>query len=292
MEKYKKNKNYEQEKMQKLITVYHNALELEDKTAVHNAFTEIYYFVEKYVYQTLWHRYKTLMSNPQHREEIIQNVWLKLFDEIKYYNPDKGAITTFISPWISHVVSEYASKSFKKSSVYYANAMDKIIGAQDYCTQHGLNVNDIKLLEKMTGLSKHTIKNSLDLIAKKDTVSYESLSNTSSNTKSPDDLLLEIESEKNFKKLVNDILNEEELKILELYLTPDNPGKRHTSYQAIADNFPDKNAQKIRRKIIKIKKKLENNKKFVEMYPHVLKQMLLHVMLSLKESLDIVDLLH
>lgn len=285
MEKYKKNEKYKQEEMNELITLYHNALELEDKSAIQNAFTEIYYFIEKYVSQTLWHRYKTLMSNPQHREEITQSVWLKLFDEMKYYNPDKGTITTFVSPWISHVVSEYVSKSFKKSSVYYANAMDKIIGAQDYCKQHGLNVNDIKLLENMTGLSKHTIKNSLDLIAKKDTISYESLLNVCFNTASPDELLLEAESETNLKNLVKNILNEEELKILELYLTPNNPAKKHASYQEIADNFSDKGAQKIRRKIIKIKKKLGSNKKFAEMYPHILNQLLFHAALHLRKYL-------
>ncbi len=271
MKECKKNKNYKKGEIHDLIISYHAALESNDMESIHNAFTDIYYFVEKYVYQTLWAKYKILMNNPQHREEISQSVWLKLFDEIKRYDPNKGAITTFISPWISHVVSEYVSKSFKKTSVYYANAIEKIDEAQNYCKWHGLNTNDISLLKKMTGLPECTIKNSLKLAVRIDTISYNTLININCKpyTKPPDELVLEIESEKNIKELVKDALNEEELKILELYLTPDNFNKKHSSYKEIADKLPGSNPQKIKRKLAKIKMKLQNNKKLITLFTHI-----------------------
>lgn len=265
-EKYKKNENYKQNDIYEFITSYRIALESNNKDAIHDAFTDIYNFIEKYVHQTLWHKYRALMNNPQHREEIIQSVWLKLFKEMKHYDPNKGSITTFVTPWITHTISEYVSKNFKKSSVYYANAMNRIVGAQNYCKEHGLNANDIKLLTNMTNLSEFTIRNTLKLIAIKDTFSYDSFTYTNvdyqSYVKTPDELLLECESEKHLKELVKEILNEEELKILELYLTPNNPNKKYATYKEIADKIPNSNPQKIKRKILKIKMKLQNSKTF------------------------------
>ena len=69
---YSKNDKYDQEEIKKLIKVYHMALEAEDNETVQDAFNKIYYFIEKYVYKTLWDNYRTLMQNQYHREDIIQ----------------------------------------------------------------------------------------------------------------------------------------------------------------------------------------------------------------------------
>lgn len=99
---FNKNEKYSQEEIEKLIKIYHMALEAGDNDTVQDAFTKIYNFIEKYVYKTLWDNYRTLMQNKYHREDIIQEVWLRIFSELKNYNPEKGAITTFIAPWIRH----------------------------------------------------------------------------------------------------------------------------------------------------------------------------------------------
>ena len=126
---YSSNGKYDPQEINKLVKVYHMALEAGDNATVQDAFTQIYYFIKNYVYKTLWDNYRTLMQNRYHQEDIVQDVWIKIFSELKNYDPDKGAITTFIAPWIRHVVSDYASKNFRKTSVYYANAMKKINGA-------------------------------------------------------------------------------------------------------------------------------------------------------------------
>lgn len=169
---YSSNGKYDPQEINKLVKVYHMALEAGDNATVQDAFTQIYYFIKNYVYKTLWDNYRTLMQNRYHQEDIVQDVWIKIFSELKNYDPDKGAITTFIAPWIRHVVSDYASKNFRKTSVYYANAMKKINGAQNYCKQYGLNAEDIETIMSLTGLSEATVKNTLDLMSKKDSVSF------------------------------------------------------------------------------------------------------------------------
>lgn len=216
------------------------------------------------------------MQNKYHREDIVQDVWVKIFNELKNFDPDKGALTTFITPWIKHVVSDYASKNFRKTSVYYANAMTKINGAQNYCKQYGLNSDDIETIMSLTGLSEATVKNTLDIMSKKDSVSYEALIDAGADyvtqIKGPEESVIEAESERNLGELLRDVLTDEELQLLSLLLNPENANKKHSSYREIAEQIPGSNIPKIKRKISRITTKLKNNKRFAQMYPYIIAQ--------------------
>lgn len=273
---YTKNEKYGQDEINKLVKIYHMAQKAGDEVTVQDAYTKLYYHIEKYVYKTLWDNYGTLMRNNHHRDDIIQDVWVKILTELKNYDPDKGAITTFIAPWIRHVVSDYASKNFRKTSVYYANAMKQINGAQNYCKQYGLNPDDIETLITLTGLSEATIKNTLDIMSKKDSVSYEALIDAGADyvttIKGPEESVIESESERNLKEVLDDVLTDEELELLQLLLNPENVNKKHSSYREIAEQVPGSNIPKIKRKISRITTKLKNNKRFAELYPYIIAQ--------------------
>lgn len=273
---YNKNSGYSQSEVTKLIKIYHMAMAAGDNVTVQDAYTKIYFFISKYVYKTLWGNYHTLMQNKYHREDIVQDVWVKIFNELKNFDPDKGALTTFITPWIKHVVSDYASKNFRKTSVYYANAMTKINGAQNYCKQYGLNSDDIETIMSLTGLSEATVKNTLDIMSKKDSVSYEALIDAGADyvtqIKGPEESVIEAESERNLGELLRDVLTDEELQLLSLLLNPENANKKHSSYREIAEQIPGSNIPKIKRKISRITTKLKNNKRFAQMYPYIIAQ--------------------
>lgn len=274
-EVFKKNEKYEQDEIDKLVRIYHMAVEAGDNQTVQDAFTKIYLFIEKYVYKTLWKNYHTLMQNKYHREDIIQEVWLKVFNELKKYDPNKGAITTFIAPWIKHVVSDYASRNFRKTSVYYATAMKKINGAQNYCKQYGLN-DDIEMLVNLTGLSEATIKNTLDIMSKQDNMSYENLIDAGADyvapIKGPEETVIEDETERELTELLNDILSEEEVSLLHMLMNPYNVSKDHSSYREIAEQIPGSNIPKVKRKISRMTTKIKNNPKFAKMYPYIIAQ--------------------
>lgn len=275
-QRYNKNEKYDQNEITKLVKIYHMALDAGDNETVQDVFTKIYHFIEKYVYKTLWDNYRTLMQNKYHRDDIIQDVWVKIFNELKNYDPDKGAITTFIAPWIRHVVSDYSSKNFRKTSVYYANAMQKINGAQNYCKQYGLNPDDIESIMSLTGLSEATIKNTMDLMSRQDNVSYEALidagADYTASIKGPEESVIESESERALKELLDDVLSEEELLLLNLLINPVNGSKKHSSYREIAEQIPGSNIPKIKRKISRITTKLKNNHKFAQLYPYIIAQ--------------------
>lgn len=95
---YNKNSGYSQSEVTKLIKIYHMAMAAGDNVTVQDAYTKIYFFIAKYVYKTLWGNYHTLMQNKYHREDIVQDVWVKIFNELKNFDPDKGASLLLLLP--------------------------------------------------------------------------------------------------------------------------------------------------------------------------------------------------
>lgn len=273
---YSRNDDYSQEEVTMLIRIYHLALDVDDQVTAQEILNRVYALTEKFVYKTLWTSYKTLMQNRTHRDDITQEVWARIFTEIKTYDPERAAITTFMVPWIRHVVSDYTSRNFRKTSVYYANSMTKVSGAQNYARQYGLDPDDLETLVNLTGLSPATVKNSLELLARKDVVSYEALTEVgvdcTSRIKGPEEMFMEDESEKALRNVLNDVLDDEEKRLLELLLTPENPRKNHSSYREIMEQIPGSNVPKIKRKISKMITKLKNNRRFAEMYPYIIAQ--------------------
>ena len=273
-EQYKKNEYYSQDEITNLIKIYHMALDAGDNVIIQDVCNRIYAMTEKFVYKTLWTNYKTLMKNPCHRDDITQEIWVKVFGELKNYDPEKGSITTFIIPWIRHVISDYTSKNFRKTTVYYANTMTKISGAQNYAKQFGLDPDDIETIMSLTGLSRATIRNTLDLMTKKDMVSYEALTESGvdyrSSIKGPEETVIEVESEKALNEILDDILTKEEKQILLMLLSPENPNKKHSSYREIKDQINGSNVPMIKKKISKIITKLKSDRRFVRMYPHII----------------------
>ena len=160
--------------------------------------------------------------------------------------------------------------------MYYANAMKKINGAQNYCKQFGLNEDDIDTLMNLTGLSEATVKNTLDLMSKKDNVSYEALIDAGadymSGIKGPEESVIESESEKDLHELLVDVLTDEEMFLLKLLMNPENSNKKHSSYREIAEQIPGSNIPKIKRKISRITTKLKNNNRFAQLYPYIIAQ--------------------
>lgn len=274
---YKKNETYSQEEITKLIKIYHMALDAGDQAIVQDVCNRIYAMTEKFVYKVLWTNYSTIMKNPYHREDITQEIWVKIFGELKNYDPDKGAITTFIIPWIRHVISDYTSKNFRRTTVYYANTMTKVSGAQNYAKLHGLDPDDVETLSNLTALSGATVKNTLDLMTKKDSVSYEALAESGADYKSrikgPEESVIESESEKELANLLDDLLTKDDKMILEMLLFPDNLDKEHSSYRDIAGKMPKgTTVQKVKRRISKIIAKLGADPRFARMYPYIVAQ--------------------
>lgn len=271
---YKSNKNYSNGRIAKVMAVYQMAKKAGDDITLHEAMEEIYSFTERYVYKTLWSRYSTLMRSP-HRSDLVQEVWVKVFKEIGRYNPDIGSITTFLSVWIMHAVSNYTSKRFANTSVYYAGAIKKVIGAQEYLRQHAMEETP-DAINMLTGLPPITIEACLDILSKKDNISYEVLVDAgferSAELRSPEDTAIENESKRRISKIMEDTLTDDEITIAQILINPENDEKQHSSYREIMQLIPGSNVPKIKREVSIITRKLLSNDEFRAYFPYIAQQ--------------------
>lgn len=119
---------------------------------------KLYYFGRSYVYSVMWETYPTIMRNPLHRDDVIDEIWCVIFEQIDNYDCSKSSLTTFVLPWIRHVVTEYCSRNFHKTTSYYADGIRKVSAAMNYCQEKNIP-SSIETLQKLTGLRIPTIKN-------------------------------------------------------------------------------------------------------------------------------------
>ena len=234
---------------------------------------KLYFFGRSYVYSVMWETYPTLMKNPFHREDIVHEIWCVVFDEIENFDCDKGSLTTFMLPWIRHVVTEYCSHNFHKTTPYYSDGIRKVSAALNLCHEKGITAN-VETIQKLTNLRIPTIKKCIDQLAKKDTVSYEVLSESgfeqSSSLYSPESIFFRNEETKSFNDILEESLTEEELEVMILLLQPDNSSRLKASYREIAKKL-NSNVPHIKDCISSATMKLKNNKDLLRRYPGVIK---------------------
>ena len=270
---YKKNENYDQEVLQQIMRTYRIARKYGNEILKKEMLEKLYFFGRSYVYSVMWETYPTLMKNPFHREDIVHEIWCVVFDEIENFDCDKGSLTTFMLPWIRHVVTEYCSHNFHKTTPYYSDGIRKVSAALNLCHEKGITAN-VETIQKLTNLRIPTIKKCIDQLAKKDTVSYEVLSESgfeqSSSLYSPESIFFRNEETKSFNDILEESLTEEELEVMILLLQPDNSSRLKASYREIAKKL-NSNVPHIKDCISSATMKLKNNKDLLRRYPGVIK---------------------
>lgn len=270
---YKKNENYSQEVLAQIMNSYKIACTYGNDVLKKDMLEKLYYFGRSYVYSVMWETYPTIMRNPLHRDDVIDEIWCVIFEQIDNYDYSKSSLTTFVLPWIRHVVTEYCSRNFHKTTSYFAGGIRKVSAAMNYCQEKNIP-SSIETLQKLTGLRIPTIKKCIDLLSKKDVVSYEVLSENgfeqSSSLCSPENIFLKNEETESFNHILEESLTEEELEIMILLLQPDNPAKLKASYREIAQKTHT-NVPYVKDCISRTTMKLKNNKELLRKYPNVIK---------------------
>lgn len=101
---YKKNENYSQEVLAQIMNSYKIACTYGNDVLKKDMLEKLYYFGRSYVYSVMWETYPTIMRNPLHRDDVIDEIWCVIFEQIDNYDCSKSSLTTFVLPWIRHVV--------------------------------------------------------------------------------------------------------------------------------------------------------------------------------------------
>lgn len=210
------------------------------------------------------------MSNTQTRDDLVQDIWEKIFSEIKKYDPRKGTLTTFVDPWIRHVVTNYSCKHFSKTSPYYTNALKKIDEAINQCKVEGISP-ELAVLSHYSGLPMTTIKNAMKIAQMKDMLSFENSVKEEEyieRVKGPEEIVMMAESNRILDDILKTTLTDFEKSVLNLLLNPRDPEKKHSSYREISEQL-ESNISKIKRTVSRIVAKLEANTSFNTYYSYI-----------------------
>ena len=76
---YKKNENYSQEVLAQIMNSYKIACTYGNDVLKKDMLEKLYYFGRSYVYRVMWESYPTIMRNPLHRDDVIDEIWCVIF---------------------------------------------------------------------------------------------------------------------------------------------------------------------------------------------------------------------
>lgn len=232
---YKKNPN--SEIIKRACDIFVLAKKQKNKELMQIQANKLYQEFGPYIYYVLWESYPTLMRNPDHREDLSQEVWACVMRVIPDYDPNKGSITTFLQRWIKNAVTTYYSENIGNTSTYYSDKMRLIKQAQNMCSSHGIEPS-IEILQSLTNIPESTIRKTLKHIHANSALSYDSLTEIGLDQKSkelsPENLAIKNDMTKAFNDYLQETLTERELQAVIHLVNPNNSNKKRASYREIA----------------------------------------------------------
>lgn len=280
--KYEKNEEYDQEAFNRVYDMWKLAVNMGNKKLAQIQINIIYKYCEKFVYKELWKRYPTLMKKAEHRMNLIQEVWLKLIEQLPNYDYTKAGITTFIALWIPHVGTSYYSDSFSGTTNYFTDAMQKVNAAENMLRVNNIDVS-IDSLMKITKLPEVTITQAQILLRRKERVSYESMViEQPSKIPTPEATVLQNEATYNLNNILEKELNDEELLVLQYLAAPDDLRKDVASYGEVVEKLNQYmrengisqkyNVPKVKKIVSRISTKIVNNEEMSIYFPAIVKE--------------------
>lgn len=233
-----------------------------DKIALEWANEQIWNEVAGFV-KTMIGRYGELGNI--HYSDLINESAIAIFSNIDNYNPEKGTISTYLTPHIVHVLSEYITKEMNKTSAYYSGNIRKVEKAINYFAGKNITPTTVDICS-YTGLSITKVEDALIGINAKNFVSIDDddFQSPAANCGNPlDDIILLDKKETLQKSLME--LPELDRKILITKFDLNEEYEKEQSVSSVAEKLgiqPDK----IRRSIIRSLRKLSSNPALFDYY--------------------------
>lgn len=276
---YEKNKEYDQEAFNRMFDMWKLARSMGNQRLAQEQINMIYQYCYKFVYKELWKRYPSLMNSAKHQQDLIQEVWLKLLEQLPNYDYTKAGITTFIALWIPHVGTSYYSESFSYTSNYFSEAMSQVNAAENYLRLHNIDMT-LDILMRITGLPEVTIVQAQELLRRKGTVPIdEMVIEQPSRLPTPEATVLQNEATASLNSILKKELNEEEILVIQFMISPRDERKDIASYGEVVENMnnymlehdiPQKyNVPKVKKIMSKVCTKIINNKDMSTYFPQV-----------------------
>ena len=118
----------------------------------------LYKHLHLFVESDLSKRVPTIISNASHKEDLIQQTWLTIYENAQNYKAGKSCMTTYFTMWIKHSVDDFYCKNILHTTSYYAKNIRAIDKAYNECILNNI-FPDLNQLSQMTNLSERKIKN-------------------------------------------------------------------------------------------------------------------------------------
>lgn len=169
-------------------------------------------------------------------EDLQQDALIEMMKRMEKYEPSKGMPTTYFKPYIRDKCYENLRNNKEHISGYYSKRAAQIRKAIAECEQKHIPYNDNKLAI-MTGLSVHTIRQTMMQVKYCTDISLEELENTeASYMQTPEKIVMKKEESKIITSAL-DSLNEKERKILMMKVFDNEKNGNPITYKTIAEHM-------------------------------------------------------
>lgn len=189
---------------------------------------------------------------PQYHEDLISECTVCFFEKLAGYDPQKGyKLTTYLTPHLTHVVTEYINR-LQNNSAYYNMQIRRIKACIDEIDEKGESYT-AEVISNKTGISLSTVKKCFNMmdVAEIYYSSNEFLEESISRTQSSpeEQMIIQLELENIHKALK--ILTPEEYEIVSLFYGFDQNGVRKSMTKiSLEKKMPIKSVRRIKSKAI------------------------------------------
>ena len=241
---YKKNSDYDQEKISRAIENYKFAKEIGDMEFAKAQMDYVTRKLEKLIYRILWTKYPHLMRNKETQNEIMQDMWVCIISKLDQYDPEKASPTTFAALWIKHVVSKYSSLKFMHTTQHYAEKIRRIDNAVSYCLAHDIPATT-ENIAYVAQMSEKMVEKMQEYKESLPSVSYEALSEAGIEEKSmmpsPEKEAIRMDLSRKVNGFITENFNEYEVAVMRFLINPLDDRKDKASYKEIAERLNAEN---------------------------------------------------
>lgn len=196
---------------------YHSDNERKKQYALERAMREM----EGFIHLIIKRSYSTYTK--KYFYDLLQEGYLGVAIGMKKYDPDISMPSTFFFPYIKHEMQSFITRNVDKTTSHYSSNIKKINKAIEVLEEKGIQYTNVDIAIQ-TGMTIETVDQSLTIRNCRDEVHIDACPPNvidaeleNSRIKTPEQELVESEEKEIVYKAVNELLTEEEIKVLEYH---------------------------------------------------------------------------
>lgn len=155
--------------------------------------------------------------------DLLQEGYLGVAIGMEKYDPDKSMPTTFFYPYIKHEMQGFITRNVDKTTSHYSSNIKKINKVIQEFEEKGIRYTNVDIAIQ-TGMTIETVDQSMAIRNYRDEVHIDAcppniIDNEMEEVRhrTPEKDLIEKETTQTIHRAINNVLNEDEIKVLEMH---------------------------------------------------------------------------